>query len=50
MAVFLVLFKDREGRVGPTFHFLVYDVYQENEDAGWFQDFLAWPTGKEDSP
>ena len=31
---FLVLFKDREGRVGPTFHLLVYDVYQENEDAG----------------
>ena len=38
--VFLVLFKDGGCRVSPIFH-LVSDVNQGDEEAGWFQDFLA---------
>ena len=39
--VFLVLFKDGGRRMSLRFHLFVSDVIQENEEAGWIQDFLT---------
>ena len=36
--------------MSSRFHLFVYRVNQENEGAGWVQDFLAWPQGWKDSP
>ena len=48
--VFLVLFKDGGRRVSPRYHLFVSDVNQGIKDAGWVQDFLAWPQEWTDPP
>ena len=29
--------------MAPRFHLFVSDVDQQNKEAGWVQDYLAWP-------
>ena len=48
--MFLVLFNDGGCRVSPRFYHFVSVVNQENKEAEWVQDFLAWPQGWKDSP
>ena len=47
---FLVIFKGGRRRVAPRFHLFVSDVDQQNEGAGWVQDYFAWPERQKDSP
>ena len=46
--VCLVSFRYVEHMVIPRFHLLVFDMNQENEEAGGVQDFLMWPQGWND--
>ena len=47
---FLILFKGVRRRVGPRFHLFVSGVNKQNKEAGYVQDFLAWPQEWKDSP